>query len=102
MSMHEPEVRHFFAFFNLPRPQPEHRKIADVIREVSSGDFKIAPVAGGIVAVFTAKLRPWQIGFGTVLLNEDSLFITEIRPGSYSHRGFGAAGGWINSHMPHR
>lgn len=100
--MNEPQEKCFVAIFNLPKPQPEHGKIKDVIREVSGGDFKLFPLPGGIACVFTAKVKPWQIGFGTILLNTDSVLITEITPGSFSHSGFGAAGGWINSHMPRR
>lgn len=100
--MQEPQDRCYFAIFGLPKPQPEHRQIADVIREVSGGDFKLFPVPGGMAAVFTARVKPWRISFARILLNGDTLFITEIQPGSFTHVGYGAAGGWINSHMPQK
>ncbi|KAF1003327.1 MAG: hypothetical protein GAK28_04766 [Luteibacter sp.] len=94
------EVPCFFAVFGLPKPTYEHAKIVDVIREASGGDFKQFPVPGGIGFVFATNIKPWNLSFDRVLLNGDTVFITEITRGSFVQRGFGAASGWINTHFP--
>lgn len=91
----------YFAIFGLPKPAPEHKRIVEVIRATSNGDFKQFVMPGGMGFVFTSELSPWNISFGTILMNTDTLFITEI---SKNHRqvGYGSAAGWLNSHFPRR
>lgn len=93
------QERCYFAIFGLPKPQPEHAKIKDVIHEASGGDYKQFIVPGGIGFVFKSKVLPWNLGFGKILHNGDTRFITEISRFHY-HDGYGAAGGWLNRQFP--
>lgn len=93
--------RCYFAFFGLPKPTYEHAQIVDVIRDASGGDFKQFPIPRGMGFVFKSKTLPWHLGFGKILMNGDTRFITEISPVHYQE-GFGAAAGWLNSHFPRR
>jgi hypothetical protein len=94
-------IKLYFALFNLPKPTYEHAEIVEVIREVSSGDFKQFPVPGGIAYVFASETKPWNVGFGKILMNTDSVMIMEIGEET-DLRGFGVMAGWLNSHRPHR
>lgn len=94
-------MKHYFALFNLPKVYPEHAQIVEVIRNASKGDYKQFPVPGGIAYVFATELKPWEISFSKILLNTDSVLIMEIGE-EVAHSGFGAMGGWLNSHRPHR
>ena len=95
------ELPCYFAIFGLPSPIPEHVQIVDVIRTASAGDFKQFVMTGGMGFVFSSSMKPWQLSFDRILLNADTLFITEINEG-FTHRGYGAAAGWLNSHFPKR
>ena len=90
--------RCYFAFFGLPKPTYEHAKIVEMICEAFSGDFKQFPIPGGMGFVFKSKILPWHLGFGQILMNGDTRFITEISLIHYQE-GFGSAAGWLNSHL---
>ena len=91
--------RCYFAFFGLPKPTYEHAKIVNVIREASNGDFKQFPIPGRMGFVFKSKTLPWNLGFGKILMNGDTRFITEISL-IYYQEGFGSVAGWLNLHFP--
>ena len=91
----------YLAIFALPKPTHEHAKIIEVIRVASSGDFKQFPIPGGIGFVFTTEQMPWHLSFDEILMNTDSMLITEMGE-NVANRGFGAAAGWINSHFPRK
>ena len=84
------QERCYFAIFGLPKPHPEHAKLIDVVRDASGGDFKQFIVPGGVGFVYKSKVLPWNLGFGKVLLNGDTRFITEISQVHYQE-GYGAA-----------
>lgn len=91
----------YFAIFNLPKPQAEHAKIVEVIREVSSGDFKQTVVSGGVAFAFASETKPWHLSFSKILHNTDSVMIFEIGD-EVVISGYGAIQGWINAHRPHK
>ena len=91
----------YLAIFGLPNPTYEHAKIVEVIRAASGGDFKQFPIPGGMGFVFTSEELPWNLSFDRILMNTDSVLVTEMGE-NITHRGFGAAAGWINSHFPRR
>lgn len=93
--------KEYFALFSLPKPTYEHAKIADVIREVSGGEFKQFPAPGGIAYVFSSETKPWNLSFSTILLNTDSVMIIEIGE-EVATSGFGAMAGWINARRPRK
>lgn len=89
----------YLAIFGLPKPTYEHAQIVEVIRAASGGDFKQFPIPGGMGFVFMSETLPWNLSFGRILMNTDSVLITEMGK-NIKHTGFGAAAGWINSHFP--
>ena len=89
----------YLAIFGLPTPTREHIKIVEVIRTTSGGDFKQFPIPGGMGFMFMSEELPWNISFSTILLNTDTLLTVEMGA-NVSHRGYGAAEGWLNSHFP--
>lgn len=94
-------MKHYFALFSLPSPTYEHAEIVSVIRAASKGDFKQFPVPGGVAYAYSSELKAWEISFSKILLNTDSVLIMEIGD-EVSHAGFGAFGGWLNSHRPRK
>lgn len=90
----------YLALFGLPKPAQEHVGIVGVIRAASGGDFKQFPVPGGMGFVFMSETKPWELSFDRILMNGDTLLITEL--GDVVHQGYGAAAGWLNSHFPRR
>lgn len=93
--------KQYFAIFNLPKPTYEHAQIAEVIKQVSAGDFRQFSVPGGIAYVFSSETRAWDISFSRILLNTDSVLIMEIGE-EVIHSGFGSMSGWLNTHRPRR
>ena len=94
-------MKPYLAIFGLPKPTYEHAQIIEVIRAASNGDFKQFPIPGGMGFVFMSEILPWNLSFGKILMNTDTLLITEMTE-NITHRGFGAVAGWINSHFPRR
>lgn len=94
------QERLYLALFLLPRAQPEHAKLIEVIKTVSLGDYKQFVIPGGIAYVYMSQTVPWDMPFGKILLNQDSYFITEMA-GVWGQRGFGAVEGWLNTRFPH-
>lgn len=92
----------FLAVFLLPVPQQEHREIVDVIRRVSDGDFKSAFVGAQCIAyVFASEVKPWDLGFGKVLMNNDSVLIVELGE-LYAQQNLRVAENWLAAHLPGR
>lgn len=88
----------YLAVFLLPKPQREHARIVDVIREASNGDFKAAFVGSGTVGyLFSSSLPPWKLDFGKVLMNDDAYLITEVG-NAFSQARLGSAEGWLKAH----
>lgn len=91
--------RTYLDVFLLPKPKPEHRGIVEVIRSVSGGDFKAAFVGSGAIGyVFTSESMPWQISFSKIIMNDDSVLITELGE-KFAHQNLGAVEGWLKSHL---
>lgn len=91
--------RKFLALFILPVPEEEHAQIVEVIRHASKGDFKPAYFgAGGGGFLFTSDLMPWDIGFGKILMNNDSLLIVELGD-LFAQRNLKVAENWLKAHQ---
>lgn len=90
--------RNYLAVFLLPIPQHEHLQIVEVIRAASKGDFKQAffgAFGGGYL--FCSELHPWDLDFGKVLMNDDSLLIVELGE-AFTHRNLRIAENWLKAH----
>ncbi len=91
--------RNYLAVFVLPVPQREHAKIVDVIRDASGGDFKAAffgTWGGGYL--FSSELKPWEIGFGKVIMNDDSVLIVELGE-LFAQDNLRVSENWLKSHL---
>lgn len=90
--------RTYLAVFLLPKPRPEHKQLADIIKDVSNGDCKAAFVGSGCIGyLFKSHLMPWQISFSKVLFNDDSSLIIEVGE-TFSHQNLRAAENWLKAH----
>lgn len=94
-------MKPYLAIFGLPKPTYEHAQIIEVIRAASKGDFKQFPIPGGMGFVFSSDTLPWNLSFDKILLNTDTVLITELTE-NITHRGFGAASGWLNAKFPRK
>lgn len=94
----------YLAVFVLPKPEPEHKRIVDVIKDVSGGDYKAAFFGGSDRGancagyLFTSELPAWKISFPKVLMNNDSVLIVELG-GDFQHQNLGMAAAWLKSHQ---
>ncbi|MFN3295218.1 hypothetical protein [Caldimonas sp.] len=91
--------RCYLAIFGLPKPQPEHAKIVEVIRAASGGEFKQFIVPGGIGFMYESEELPWNLSFSRILHNGDTKLIVEIGE-KVLLEGYGAAQGWLNTRRP--
>ena len=91
--------RCYLALFGLPKPQREHAKIIEVIRNASGGDFKQFIVPGGIGFMYESENLPWDLSFSQILHAGDTKLIVEIGE-KVQLDGYGAAAGWLNTRRP--
>ena len=95
------KLRKFLAVFLLPSPQAEHARLVEAIAYHSDGDYKLAfrqgMKDGAVVGyLFTSASKAQEMGFGQVLLNEDSYLITELGE-NYAVEGHNVAEAWLRS-----
>jgi len=103
--LHTPKK--YLGVFILPKPQNEHKRLPEAIAHHSGNDFKLAfrqSMRDGSAVVgylFTSATRPYDMGFGQVLLNGDQHLIVELGD-MYSEEGLNVAGAWLRSRQPAR
>ena len=91
--------RNYLAIFLLPKPHREHGHLVEIIREVSGGEFKAAFVGAQCIGyVFASELLPWDIGFGKVLMNDDSVLIVELGE-LFAQQNLRVAENWLKAHL---
>lgn len=94
--------RNFLAVFLLPAPQREHAQIVEIIRQASGGDFKSAFAGAQCIGyLFTSELKPWDISFGKVLMNNDSVLIIEVGE-LHAQQNLRVAENWLTARLPRK
>lgn len=94
--------RKFLAVFLLAKAQPEHARLNDAVHHHSGGDYKLAfrqAYRDGSAVVgylMTSTTRPYDMGFGQILLNGDRHLIVEVGD-MYAEDGLNVAGAWLRS-----
>lgn len=88
----------YIAIFQLPKPNREHAKIDEVIRDASGNDFKkVVLGANTVVYLFDSSTRPHNFSFSRIMHTGDEVAFFEV--GDYfTSDGFRTLAGWLNSH----
>lgn len=92
-----PDKHTYLCLFTLPKPQPEHARISEVISACCGGDFKRFVSGNTLGFVFQSSKPPHSLDFSRVLMADDQTMYFELAD-YFAAQGYGAIRGWLNSH----